>query len=83
MRVKISATDYDIDKLIYGKSYFMSYAGATFGEEFIFTRKNRIELCVYEYNIKGELYKESSRWVSRKELKKIINSGAIHWMGQF
>lgn len=80
MRVKIDVEDYGIEKLIYGKKYFMAYAGVTFGEEFLFTRKNRIELC--EYQKEGEKFKKaSSRWVSRKMLKKIINSGAIHWMG--
>lgn len=77
MRVKISAKEYGIEKLKYGKSYYLAYAGITFGESFIFTRKNNIELC----EIVNEK-KVSSRRVSKRELKQLINSGSIHWMAE-
>lgn len=75
MRVKISTKDYEIEKLQFGKRYFLAYAGVTYGESFVFTRKNKVELFEVVYN-----KKVSSRWVSKRELKQLINSGAIHWM---
>lgn len=76
MRVKIQATEFGFPKLVFGKEYYMAYAGVTYGENFIFTRKNRIELIEYT----GER-KVASRWVSKKELKQLLASGCIHWMG--
>lgn len=81
MRVKINVKDYGVEKLVYGKKYYMAYAGVTYGEQFLFTKKNHIELCEYKEE-EGKLIKISSYWVSRKELKRILNLGIIHWMGE-
>lgn len=43
MRVKITAKEYAIEKLEFGKQYGMGYYGASFFDEFVFTRKNKIE----------------------------------------
>jgi len=81
VRVKITAKNYGIEKLSYGKKYFIAYAGTSYGEEFLFTRKNRIELC--EYRKENEkLIKVSSYWTSRKQLKELLNLGVIHWMSE-
>lgn len=78
MRVKISPKNYDLETFVFGKKYYIAYAGITYGEEFIFTRKNRIEMCEYDVNHK----KLSSHWVSKKLFKKIINSGSIRWISE-
>ena len=82
MREKVTANLYDIPKLEFGKRYFIAYGGITYGEEFIFTRKKRIELCNYE-EVDGQYKKISSYWVSKRYLKRLLNSKAIHWMGEF
>lgn len=75
LRVKISANDYGIGKLEFGRSYYIAYGGVTYGETFVFTRKNMIEMCEVINN-----KKVSSYWISKRELKQILKSGAIHWM---
>ena len=78
MRVKISIKEYDVEKLVFGNKYYMAYAGATIGEEFLFTRKKRIEMCEFVNN-----KKVSSYWVSKRQLKQTLNSGCIHWIAKF
>lgn len=82
MRVKINASHLEVDELVFGKKYFIAYAGTSWGEEFLFTRKNKIEMGQYKKEEEEKLIKISSYWVSRKKLKEILNSGAIHWMSE-
>lgn len=77
MRVKVTARNYDIESFTFGNKYCIAYAGCSFSEEFTFTRKNRIEMCEV---VQGK--KISSHWISKRELKDIINSGAIHWISE-
>lgn len=78
MRVKISAKKQGIGKLEFGKRYGIAYIGTSLFEEFRFTRKKNIEMC--EYDDDGK--KLSCHWISKKQLKEIINSGFVHWMGK-
>lgn len=73
MRVKLNAKEYGIEHFRFGTRYGMGYVGSSVFEEFLFTRKNRIELCECDENGK----KTSSRWCSKKELKRILASGSI------
>lgn len=75
MRVKIRADEYGVGPLRFGTFYYMSYGGVTYGECFVFTRRGRIELC----EMMGER-KVASYWVSKRQLKQIIQSGGINWM---
>jgi hypothetical protein len=78
VRVRISAKKQGLEKFEFGKRYGIAYIGCSLFEEFRFTRKNKIEMCEYDDNDN----KISSHWISRKELKKIINSGYVHWLGK-
>lgn len=84
MRIKIKLPQYDINQLVFGKKYYIAYGGCSYGQIFIFTRKNKIELCDYINDQEtGKQIKKSSYWVSKIELKQLLNSGAIHWMGEY
>lgn len=75
--MKITAVEYGIEKLLFGKKYTMAYAGITYSEDFVFTRHNKIELCEYVGH-----KKVSSHWVSKKLLKQLIKSGCIRWISE-
>lgn len=78
MRVKISTKEYGLEGLSFGKIYGIAYVGCSLFEEFKFTRKNKIEMCEYGNNDK----KISSRWISKRELKRIINGNYVDWIGK-
>lgn len=85
MRVKIKLpSHYEIEKLEFGKKYFIAYGGCSHGESFIFTRNKMIELCDEKKDKEtGITIKISSYWISKRELKQLLHSGAIHWMGSY
>lgn len=76
MRVKIRAKQYEIEKFEFGKQYFFAYAGCSLADQFVFTRKNMIEMC--EFDISGR--KISSYWISKRKLKELINLGIAHFI---
>lgn len=77
MRVKISAKHYGIEKFEFGKRYFIAYAGCSYGEEFLFTRKNMIELCDRD----GQTGKTRSSYrISKRKLKELLRLGIFHFI---
>lgn len=77
MRVKIIAKQYGIEKLEFGKRYFIAYAGCSYGEDFLFTRKNMIEMCDRDGNTGKKI---SSYRISKRKLKELLRLGILHFM---
>jgi hypothetical protein len=77
MRVKIKSKEYGIEKFVFGKKYFFAFAGCTMADQFIFTRKNMIEMCEID-GVSGR--KIASYWISKRKLKEMVNSGIAHFI---
>lgn len=77
MRVKIKAKEYGIDQFVFGKKYFFAYAGCSLADEFTFTRKNRIEMREMDGQSGRKI---SSYWISKKQLKEMVNLGLAHFI---
>lgn len=75
MRVKITLQEYGIDKLQFGREYYIAYRGITHGEFFTFNRSNMIEMCEIINDKKVFSY-----CISKRELKNLLKSGVVNWM---
>ena len=79
MRVKVHARKQGIPQFEFGKTYYVAYAGATIGDLFVFTRKKTIEMfSLYPDTSK----KEYGYRISKRELKQLVNSASIHFIGE-
>jgi len=79
MRIKVHAKKQGIPQFTFGKRYYLAYAGATIADEFVFTRKNMIEMC----NTDSETGKKLSSYrMSKRKLKELVNSPYIHFIAE-
>jgi hypothetical protein len=78
MRVKVNLTREDFPKkLEFGKSYWFGYRGSSLSEEFVFTRKKKVEL--------RNSWDNKRNFMTKKELKKMFTKDewAIQFLTEF